>query len=242
MITVCGVGNVFSGESDVIMRPDSASSKIGVIYVHGAEAEVGGGLTWMKISTRAILINAIADAGYTMISADLGGTGTWGNDTAISRITAAKNYLQSMVGVLPGKVILIGQSMGGLNAMVWASKNPNLVQCLIGAIPVVNLTDVYGGGIYTNAINAAYGGTYSEASYGASHNPYTFSGNGSLNQIPMQIWYGDSDTTCLPQYSSSMASRANMCECHSISGGHAESTVAEIDPSVVLSFIKSYGG
>jgi hypothetical protein len=190
----------------------------------------------MRIATRARLINAIADAGYTMLSCDLGGVATWGNDTAVARITAAKNYLLTLQDVNAGKIILVGQSMGGQNALVWAAANPMLVKCVIGAIPVINIQDVRNR-VYTASVDAAYSGGYSDATYGAAHNPYVIAGNGGLNNIPMQLWYGDADTTCLPQYTQAMATRANVVELHQLSGGHAESTVAKIDPAVVLAYI-----
>lgn len=237
MWTSAGIGRVTVSEADVIMRPKCRnSSKPGVLYVHGAEADVGGGLTWMNIATRARLINAIADAGYTMLSCDLGGVATWGNDTAIARITAAKNYLLTLQDVSAGKIILVGQSMGGQNSLVWAAANPTLVKAIIGAIPVINIQDVRNR-VYTTSVDAAYSGGYTDATYGALHNPYVIAGNSGLNDIPMQLWYGDSDTTCLPTYTQAMATRANTVELHTLSGGHAESTVAEIDPSVVLSYL-----
>lgn len=237
MWTSAGVGRVTAGESDVVMRPKvRQGSKPGVLYVHGAEADVGGALTWMTIATRAKLINAIADAGYTMLSCDLGGVATWGNDTAIARMTAAKDYLLTLQDVSAGPIILVGQSMGGQNALVWAAANPSLVKCIIGAIPVINIQDVRDR-VYTASVDAAYSGGYSDATYGAAHNPYVIAGNGGLNGIPMQLWYGDSDTTCLPQYTQDMATRANEVELHQLSGGHAEATVAQVDPSVVLNYI-----
>lgn len=237
MWTSAGIGRVTAGEADVIMRPKCRQgTKPGVLYVHGAEADVGGGLTWMTIATRAKLINAIADAGHTMLSCDLGGVATWGNDTAISRITAAKNYLLTLQDVAAGKIILVGQSMGGQNALVWAAANPTLVKGVICAIPVINIQDVRNR-VYTASVDAAYTGGYSDAAYGAAHSPYVIAGNGGLNGIRMQLWYGDSDTTCLPQYTQAMATRANAVELHQVSGGHAESTVGSIDPAIVLAYM-----
>lgn len=237
MWTSAGIGRVTASEADVIMRPKCRQgTKPGVLYVHGAEADTGGGLTWMKIATRARLINAIADAGYTMLSCDLGGVATWGNDTAMARITAAKNYLLTLQDVSAGPIILVGQSMGGQNSLVWAAANPSLVKCVIGAIPVINIQDVRDR-VYTTSVDAAYSGGYSDATYGAAHSPYVIAGDGGLNGIPMQLWYGDSDNTCLPEYTQAMGLRADTVELHELSGGHAESTVAQVDPSLVLSFI-----
>jgi pimeloyl-ACP methyl ester carboxylesterase len=238
MWTSVGVGRVTAGEKDVIMRPKSrpATAKPGVLYVHGAEGDVGGALTWMTIQGRSRLINSIADAGYTMLSCDLGGVSTWGNDTAISRITTARNYLLTLQDVAQGPIILVAQSMGGQNSMVWAASNKTMVKGIVLVLPVVNIQDVRDR-VYTSSVDSAYSGGYSDATYGTAHSPYIIAANGGLNGIPIQLWYGQTDTTCLQQYSIAMESRANKVELHSVIGGHAESTMNEIDPAQILRFM-----
>jgi S-formylglutathione hydrolase FrmB len=222
------------------MRPKNyAPAKAGIIYCHGAEGEAGGGLTWMKVPERIPMLRQLAGAGYTMVSADMGGVATWGNATAIARISSARTYIQTLAGVSAGKVVLVGQSMGALNALNWARANPTLVHCVIALIPVINLTDVRDNHGLSASIDSAYAGGYSQATYGAAHNPATFAAAGGLAGIPIQCWYGTTDTLCLPAFATAFGAAANACVLKPVAGGHAEATIALMDPAQVLSFVLS---
>ncbi|NID14410.1 alpha/beta hydrolase [Luteibacter yeojuensis] len=190
----------------------------------------------MKIPSRARLINAIADAGYTMVSADLGGVETWGNDTAVGRITEAKTFLQSQPSVLAGPVILVGQSMGAMNSLVWAARFPASVKCIVCAIPVVNLSDLRER-LFKASIDGAYGGTYSDAAFGSQHSPYVMAASNPWSGIPIQIWYGDSDMVSPPAFVASLGRQTPSAELRLVRGGHAESTVEAIPPDQVLAFM-----
>ena len=114
-------------------------------------------------------------------------------------MTASYNTLQALPGTKPGKVALIGASMGGLSAMNWAAANPTKVACIVMTIPVINVTDIKGNDRlgYGAYINSAYGGSWTEGQYGANHNPQTMASAGKLNGIPMLIFYGLSDQLCM---------------------------------------------
>jgi len=243
MWTSAGAGRVFAGEQDVIIRPTNfGPAGPGVIYVHGAEGEPGGGLTWMKVPQRIPLLRAIAGAGHTIVSADLGGVATWGNDTALARISAARAYLQSLSGVSAGRVILVGQSMGGQNAFVWAKNNPSLVHCVVAIIPVIDLADIRDNRGLAASIDSAYPGGYNQATMGAARNPATFAAAGALSGIPIQCWYGATDALCLPAFTQVFATKADECELHSVPGGHAEDTAGAVDPATVLAFLRAHAG
>jgi predicted esterase len=241
----CSSGNVQSGEADGVLRPKlpiQAGTKRGILYVHGREAATPGAWEWQKFIERATLVSRLAAAGHVVVTADLGGNTTWGNSTALSRITAAKTYLLSL-GVSATKIALVGQSMGALNSLAWAAANPTLTSCVIGMIPVIDLSDIHTNnrGGFTAEINTAYGGTYSEGADGATHNPATMAGAGDLDSIPIQLWYGTSDTLCLPALAATFAGNAALCEAHAIAGGHAESTIGNVDIDAVLAFIAAAG-
>ncbi|OEZ02327.1 hypothetical protein BIY45_02015 [Stenotrophomonas sp. BIIR7] len=212
-----------------------------MLMVHGAEAG-DGAIDWMGIKARWPLFHAVTDAGYVMVSADLGGSRTWGNGTAMNRITDAVSYLHSLSGVAPGPVYLACQSMGGLNGLIWASRNKSSVRALSATIPVINLTDVRDNSAYQATIDAAYAGGYSQAVYGAAHNPLTLAQSGALNDVPIKLWYGDSDTLCKPQFAQQFALSCNNCEAVSLSGGHEESTFANFDEQQVVQFYREHEG
>lgn len=236
-----GVDSVFSGESFIVARPKNyATPKRAILYVHGVESG-DGSIAWRSYAERSALINGLASAGHVVLSCTHGGNGTWGNDTVISRITAAKNYLLAMDGVLPAKIALLGTSMGALSSLAWAGANPSIASCVVGIIPVVNLTDVHTNnrGGFKSAINSAYSGAYSEGVYGYTHNPDTMAGSGAFSSIPTQFWYGDSDVIATHGAVTGFKTKAgDSCEIRQMIGTHSESIVSQVSLHDVLSFIK----
>jgi dienelactone hydrolase len=207
-----------------------------VIYVHGAEGTGAGGLAWTAFPGRWATLNAVARH-CTVLSSDLGGNATWGNDAVISAISAAWTYLKTLPGVSQDKVSLLCQSMGGTAAIAWAAANPTQVDRVAMMIPVINLLDVRNSSAYQSAIDAAYGGAYSEATYGAAHNPLTIAAAGKLSGIPIQLWYGATDTLCKPEYALQFAAAAGSCQLRKMNGGHAEETVYNMDSEAIAAFL-----
>lgn len=239
MWTSYSVGRISPSEGDVEVRDKfPATNRPNILYVHGA-GEVGDG--WMKVPTRFPVFQSLTEAGFVITAPDLGGAQTWGNDTAQARITTAYNQIQTTKGTKPGKVILVAQSMGGLNSFIWAKNNPDKVAAIIALIPVVNLTDVYGFNTgYAGLIDAAYGGSYSEAVQGPTRNPLTFANNGLMPPVPIQLWYGLDDLLCKPQHAIEFAELTNS-ELNPVSGGHVEATMMNINPEIVTNFALTRG-
>jgi dipeptidyl aminopeptidase/acylaminoacyl peptidase len=231
----------------MLIRPkNSFPAKRGILYVHGREdgSSGNGAISFRQYVERYKLFEALGDAGHVILSCDFGGIMTWGNNTVISRISAAVAYLLSSGLVLPNEVALLGTSMGGLNSLAWAAANLNYASCMIGIIPVVNLTDMHANnrGGFAAEINAAYGGSYSEASFGAVHNPATIAIAGGYSALPIQLWYGNTDTVAVPAAITAFgASVGAGCELHEMSGGHSEAIVAQVSATSILSFIAAAG-
>ena len=231
-----GRGRYAVGEADVIVRPSVyAPPKPAVLHIHGVEAG-NGAADWMNVPSRNHIFDGITDAGYTIVSCDLGGSATWGNSVSQARIQDAYTYSQTLSGVADGPAILLGQSMGGLNALIFAKNNSSLVRSAVLLIPVCNLADL-AMSQFEAAITASIGATYSEAAHGAQLNPVTF--GAALNGIPMQLWYGTTDTLCKPQDALALAALAPSIQLMPLAGGHAESTVASIDAASIVQFMDS---
>lgn len=237
-----GIDDIAKGETYILFRPQYAGpAKHAVIYVHGVE-ESDGSTAWTNFPERTALFTGIADAGIAFLSCTHGGNCTWGNDTVISRIAAAYDFLTSQPNVVATKVCLLATSAGAPGALAWAKRNPALVSCFIGILPVLNLTDVHDANRvgFSSAIDAAYGGAYSELAFGANHNPDTMARFGGFGALPMQIWYGDSDAVVVPSSVTAFADKVGRsCETHLMIGGHAEQTASQVSTSSVLSFISS---
>lgn len=237
MITYFTKGKIAVNEEEVTCIPRIWNDSYGVISVHGREAQNGGGREWLPTAARWPIMRGVGEK-ITMLSPDLGGLSTWGNNVLLSRMDATKNYLWGLPSVKTGKVKLLGQSMGGLGALVWAAANPTLVDRIVLVIPVLNLLDVRNNSSYGPEIDVAYGGSYSEATHGPTHNPLTMALAGKFANIPIQMWYGDADVLCKPEYSVAFANAAGNCEAHALSGNHEESTVLKMDTSVMVDFME----
>lgn len=231
-------GKIQPGEQEVALFPRAAMPlRTGVLHAHGAEGAPPGGIAWMGVSSRWAVMREVSSRA-PVFSSELGGNYTWGNDLALSRMTAAYNYLQTLPGVSSGKVSLLAQSMGATTAVAWAKANPAKVDRIALMIPVINLLDIRNNSGYQADIDAAYGGTYSEASFGATHNPLTIAQAGGLAGIKVQMWYGTTDTLCKPEFSVQFAAALGAnCDPRPLSGGHAEETVASIDAAAVAAFL-----
>lgn len=169
----------------------------GVIWCHGANATADGVYT----DAVGFPARALAEAGYPVVYADLGGASPFGNDTAIAAITDAKTFLQAdpatTVGGLKAKaggVYLAGVSMGTL-ALNWARANPSSVLGAAFAIPVLDLQATYvnnPNGLRTS-IQTAYGVTYPTALPGLStHSPVAYPTD--VTGFPVKLWAASDDT------------------------------------------------
>ena len=168
-----------------------------------------------------------------------GGGKTWGNATATARVGAAIAQLQSAAyGAAPGKVILLGESMGGINALNYAKANLANVAALVGIVPVLGLLDIYnnnrGGG--APDITLAHGGA-PPAAADPSTNPALWAG------LPMQLWASAGDTICLLSVAQAFAAAAGpSCQLNTIVGAppHGDSAVAAVPASAVLAFMQAH--
>lgn len=223
----------FIGGGSCVEASELGSSNNIALYIHGAGDK---SYTWTEIKSRFYVFNDIFSEGYSVISPDLGGPQTWGNDAQQSAITAAYNYIKSKTG--QEKITIIGQSMGGLGAFIWAKNNPSKVDRLASLIPVINLEDIHSRpDYYRDLINQAYGGSYNDSTMGDQRNPLRIAANGGLNGINMCVWYGLDDELCKPSFAVDFA-RASSCKIIAVPGGHEESTVSRVSSKAFREFIR----
>lgn len=241
-------GLITTGERQIVIRPNRVPvvPRYGVIYTHGAGARADAMSTYANAHIRTQLI---ADAGITAVSGDYGGTQTWGNDTAMAAMTAAYNYLQTQPGVKPGKVAIIGGSMGGLNALVWAAANPTKVSAISIYIPVMSPSEihdqnlVHGGVGYAQYVDMGYGGQgWVTATYRATKDPLYMAQQGAYKNLPIRIHYGLQDALCLPANPPAFktAVGGNLVTINGVTGGHEEATELQIDRVAERDYILQY--
>ncbi len=222
-------------------RPISAGSQRGVLFCHGAEGSsvqmfdptLGYEPTIAKLAGQAELPVVAADLGSVLNTSDV-----WGDDTGMSRMTDAWNWLKSTSG---GKAktdacVLVGGSMGGLMAIDWAYRNPTLVKAIAIIIPVLDLQDVYQNnrsGLEPQ-INAAYGG----APDYSTRSPMNLAS--SLAGMPIKIWYSTTDpvTPSTSTNTTFQSSVGSSCLVQSLGAvGH---TFSAVNPDDILSFLSNY--
>jgi pimeloyl-ACP methyl ester carboxylesterase len=83
----------------------------------------------------------------------------WGNDAAVADIDTARVFLGTL-GCATDKVLLVGASMGVVDALNYARAHPDRVAAIVGMIPgsdVNDLRDNNRAGTTQAAINTAWG-------------------------------------------------------------------------------------
>lgn len=219
-------------DSCVIASPLGVHENI-ALYVHGAGDNAD---TWMGKVERFPLFDDIFSEGYSIISPDLGGPQTWGNDTQQQAITNAYNYIKAETG--REKITLIGQSMGGMGAFIWAKNNPEKIDRIAAILPVINIEDLHSRPDYHRTlIDAAYGGAYIDATMGSQRNPIRIAANGDLSSVNICVWYGLNDDLCKPS-SAVDFQRSSGCKLIGVSGGHQESTAYNVAGNEFREFIR----
>jgi len=235
-----GRDSVNTGEGYVLFAPKNyqAPNTIpGHIHAHGAgndstEPLLAGGLN--------AFISGVAKQ-RRVISTDMGGVQTWGNDTAIARMTAAKTFVGSQGGKISAKMSLSGLSMGGASVLAWAAQNKSLIGCMVLMIPVLDITDIVSNNRSGSAatVNACYSGGWSEGTYGATHNPYTMAVAGAYSDLPIMIVNGSTDPISVPARVSAFAAAAGNVTVRTFAGGHDMSLGASFVPEM-LDFVNTY--
>lgn len=235
-----GTDIITAGEKQVIIRPiNQTGPRYGLLYTHGAGSGPDALMDYGGAGKRT---SAVADGGVTAVSADFGGPQTWGNDKAMSALTAAYNWLQTQPGVKPGKVVLCGGSMGGLNALVWAAANRDKVAAISIYIPVLDVVGIHANNLggYRATIDSCYTGGWVPA-LAATKDPLTMAKAGKYAGIPIRLYHGLRDPLCLSSKAVEFAAAvgANVIRTP-LDYGHEERSELQVDRVQESEWILSY--
>lgn len=198
------VGRYQASEGDVISRPRVRSAETGVVFAHGA-GWTGTTAFFDMAGDQYDLLRAVSGE-RALVSTDLGGTQTWGNDTARTRMGTARTYLGTATGATVAPVFVIAVSMGSLAALRYLLANPTLVKGIVLCIPVVSLDDLYQRDVNGSraAIETAWDVTHPDA-LPAGSDPYTLLEDIAETEVPIGIWYGGGDTIAPPEFVEDLA-------------------------------------
>lgn len=236
------VGTLLPGELLATFEPKFPvkEKRGGVMFVHGA----GSNALYCTESygDQNGRLKAVVGDGFTATSADNGGPQTWGNQKSINALSKAYGHTISRRGVSGSKVALFGDSMGGAVALNWAARNPEKVACFIGTIPVISIHDVHlnNRSGYRSLVDAAFDGWSADDRQG-----YDLGMPGGMRDrlkgIPMLIFYGATDQTCVPEVTEAFgAFLGSNVELVKMSLGHEEAAYRTPDRKRIVSFLRQH--
>lgn len=212
-----------------IFRGDGTIS--GALWCHGADSTYAQGLDPLYSAP----LRAVSRT-RPVLTTNMGGTATWGNDTARTAVGDALTLIQGTYGAKTGKVVVMGMSHGAAAALNYARQNPSNVFGVALFAPVVDLVDIHDNnrGGYATAIETAYGGSSGWNSAKAAHNP---AGNtGDLAGIPIKAWYSTDDPICTSTTVTTFITAVSGTSQSLGAVGHA---LTGLDPKQVSDFVDS---
>ncbi len=205
-----------SGEGHLVYvgRSQNSTDQTPVIFCHGYLLAISQQYAVDGILSASYIDDMQAICGgarLPVIASDLGGPSTWGNDSVVATggaiddlIAWANNPATAPDAVVTGapvfgtrtdKVVLFAESMGCLNALNWAWRNPGKVEAIVLRAPVVALDAFHdrNSGVFGAIIEAAYGGSPGYEAALATHDPME-----NLDLIRpfghrIQCWIGTAD-------------------------------------------------
>jgi pimeloyl-ACP methyl ester carboxylesterase len=184
-------GDGDAGEADYILGTYdtwSGARTQAALWCHGD----GGTADAASLSQLAFFKGIAKD--YTLMTADLAGLSTYGNDASMAAAEDALDYLVAAWSAVE-PIVLIGASMGAATALNIAKRWPSRIKAVACVIPATDIDWMRANSsapIPAN-IDAAYPPTgWSQATHGADHNPVTFAASLDAD-LPIKLWYAPDD-------------------------------------------------
>lgn len=183
-----------------------------------------------------------ANLGWILASSDLGGPSHWGNPAALVHHRAFLKRMRDHYQADPSRIYYVGFSMGGGTALLAAmeakgsSDEPAAVVSSQGWSDLLLMRQVRNG-MYASSIDAAYGGTISEAQRTRTA---LATRAAELSGIPLYLEHGGSDTYVPPGQSQALHSALealNLPHAFKIHAGldHGETTIHE---GAIIEFLR----
>lgn len=221
---------------------DSRKTKPAVILFHGNGSNEK---TWATNTNYYAISKALVDAGFIVLSASYGASGsTWGNTYAQAAYYAAYRYLLLNYNI--SSVSVVANSMGGVEFFNTVSTGNLGVPCsFVGTSTTANLAACYASPTLTSSIQGAYGIAVDGSDYAtktAGYDPILKRPDLFLG-IP-QLWLCASDDTIVPPTTNrdlmvklARISTSKISQVDGITGGHS----FDITPytSTIVNFIRN---
>ena len=218
---------------------NSANPTTLVIYHHGAGEDQTGLISDSLKNGTGGITNTMLDAGYILVGTNAHGD-NWGTQQAVDDYVDLYKYCITNYNI--GKVLALGQSMGGLTAALSlaSGKIPYVGAALI--YPALSLSNIYGLGVYTAAINTAHGitgtGTNTYAYRTVGQDPILYSPI-SFRHRRVRSYASASDTTVpmannTTPFINGLAGTAVEASVYTATGGHGDPS--HFQPTDLMSF------
>jgi len=225
-----GLGRYFAAEADMVLVAATYSSGGPLVIVcHGAGQTPAN---YAPLSANADL-KMLADSGCVVVVADLGGTNTWGIDTVVHQTTGRIASLRTWAAGAPyfadvSRTCLIGDSMGGMNAILYHRLIPANVKCTVLRCPVVAadaLHDRDAG--FATLINTAYGSLANWDAAVPTKDPSHANQTAVIATFASKVraFYSTNDTTVLPADVTSFAAATGVSIRPMGAVGHSPTSV-----------------
>jgi pimeloyl-ACP methyl ester carboxylesterase len=234
-----GVGRYQATERDVCVFPRSYNfdaTKRPVVYAHSFGQDAMEVLLPTQLQPATA---TLADAGLPVVSGDLAGTATWGNDTAQARYGTLKTFSQgAIVQGKAGTVLGLAFSMGALTLLNWARANPTLLAAIALICPVVDLAYEHDNNIngFAAGIETAYTNLAGYTAAVATHDPMQNTA-AHTSGPPIHIWRASDDAIAVTARQDAFISAVGCPWSDMGSVGHHPATVNTTD---VLTFLNSH--
>lgn len=195
-----GTGRYHADEIDLtIVANTYAGNGPLVVVCHGAGTTSA---TYNDTPANRRDLELLADTGCVVVVPDFtGSSGTWGNDTLLSRMAEVRTYAAATWDADLDRMALIGDSAGAMDALNYHWRNPSLVAATAARIPVVAADALHDrNGLLGGLIDTAYTNEAGWDAAKANRDP-SASGPAALIEAVAQnvrVWYSTDDGIVLP--------------------------------------------
>lgn len=229
MPSLFGTGFAHAGESYYLRGPAAAWWPAMrpvplLVYLHGATGTGAGNAADLN---EAHLIRLLARR-FLVLASDWGGPLTFANDTAIARVHGGIAAARTALNVDARPVVVVGMSMGAGLGLAYALEHPDQVAAVAGMIPMLDVADIRDnnrGGLGA-AVDAAYGGTYSDSTHGPVHSPVRFAEQ-LPEDLPVAVWTSSNDTSAVPATAAAFLAARPQTTAFSLgAAGHSTASIA----------------
>lgn len=195
--------------------------RVGIVYAPGY-----GGSDLSLVATLQMTQTRDLFPFYPILAGSYAGATGFGNDTYITRVGQAVDFIDNNLKARSDKVAFFTGSGGTPGILNWAKDNVSRVACIVAGVPLVDIEDLHDNnrGGYADEVEAAYGGLAGYTAAMPTHNPAQYPE--AFAGLPIRLYYSTDDPLIYPPTVTAFAAGAgSSCEAISMGAtGHVMTT------------------